>query len=234
MQVFPAYDHPGLKNVKGPIQRGLAFNEWFRLFKNRTELASNLPYYCKVIYHQYLEVMGGIPESSRYRPGFYFDYYSLEQYHWITKSFNDKFINSLLPNIKFILLRRRNLFAHAVSLYLARQTKQYHIYDEQTLKAYRENKVQLDKTLLLACWQDANEYYGLWDNFLSQPALLVDYEDLADRKVLVDVADYLGISVNLDQVLERANQSNKRIYKMGHPLAPEYEKELRMMLLKVL
>ena len=234
--LFPPYIHQGLKEVKGPIQKGLAFNEWLRLFNNGIAFMANPPPYCKAIYHQYLEVMGAIPESNRYRPGFYFDYYKLNSYNWITSKYNDQFLSSLLPNIKFILLRRKNLFAHAISLYVARQTKRYHIYDENALKDHLSSKVVMDESLLILCWQDANTYAKLWDQFLSQPALELDYDGLIHKteRTLRQVSEFLGVQIDISQILERTNNTNKRIYKMTHPDAQFYEKELRKMIIKIL
>lgn len=235
--LFKEYNHPFLSGKKGPIQKGLAFNEWLRLFGNRTEFERFVPPYCKTIYHQYVEVMAAIPNNNRYRPGFYLDFYELERYDWVVRKYDQSYVKSLLPDIKFIHLYRSDKVAHAISIYIARQTKKYHIYDETSLSNYTQSNVEADAALLMQCWKDAYSYRVVWDDFLGDVGFLnVSYEDLiqATDNVLANVSDFLGVKIDPTDTIYKANFSNKRIFKMTHPVAKTLEKDLRNLLIKMI
>jgi len=235
--LFKAYNHPLLSDKKGPIQQGLAFNEWLRLFNNRIEFERFVPPYCKVIYHQYIEVIAAIPNANRYRPGFYADFYELEKYDWAVKKYDQKYVKSLLPDIKFIHLYRNDEVAHAISIYVARQTKKYHIYDETSLSNYTQSNVEADAALLMQCWKDACLYRAIWNNFLGNVDFLsVSYEDLihSTEYVLANVSDFLGVKLDPTDAIYKANFSNKRIFKMTHPATKTLEKNLKSLLIKMI
>ena len=64
--VFPNFNHPGMKNNRGPLETGQAFNEWARLYSNLVEFCYQPPPYSKMIFHQYIEVMGSVTKSKKY------------------------------------------------------------------------------------------------------------------------------------------------------------------------
>jgi LPS sulfotransferase NodH len=235
-KMFPAYCHPDLKEIKGPIQKGLAFNEWLRLFNTKTQFLTMPPPYCKAIYHQYIEALGSIPTENRYRPGFYFNYYKIENYDHIIATHNDSFLASVLPNITFITLKRKNLIAHAISLYFSRMTKKYHIYDEKSLAIYFDTKITLDSSLLLTCWKDANIYTKLWDKFIStQNSINITYESLIENPTdtLGKLGEFLKLPFEIETTIKRTETENKRIYKMTHPDAKRFESLLKKELIKL-
>lgn len=232
--LFEEYNHPRLTDSKGPIQKCRAFNEWLRLFNNRAEFERYVPRHCKAIYHQYIEVMAAIPNDNRYRPGFYSDFYEIKKYDWVVKKHDQVYMKSLLPDIKFIRLYRSDKIAHAISIYIARQTKKYHIYDEASLSNYTQSKVHVDAALMVQCWKDACDYNTVWDDF--GEFFNVSYEDLtqATEKVLSSISDFLGVKINQTDAIHKANFSNKRIFKMTHPTAKTLEKHLRKVIIKMI
>jgi hypothetical protein len=59
--LFPSLEHPRLVNRRGPLERGLSFNEWLRLFFSPysfRDFEITPIFYTKCIYHQYIEVFG--------------------------------------------------------------------------------------------------------------------------------------------------------------------------------
>src|SRR5574343_868527 len=71
--VFPPFDHPGMKTVRGVLEVGQAFSEWTRLYSSLADFCNHPPPYSKMIFHQYIELFGSIPKQKQYNVGWYED-----------------------------------------------------------------------------------------------------------------------------------------------------------------
>lgn len=50
----------------------------------------------------------------------------------------------ILPNIKFIILKRRNVINHTSSYYMAKKLNQYHVYNSKMLNQYQKSKTNIN------------------------------------------------------------------------------------------
>lgn len=185
----------GNRQKHNPLD-GYFFNIWGEYFhstiyKGEEEFAKNPPLKAKVHRHHFLRCL------------------SDDKKQWI---------ETLLPGIKYVLLRRKDAVAHAVSRYFARATNTHHCNDEDKLQAYQETKVYLNKYKLLGIYQDTLKCYHDWDNYLINSDFLdLEYEDLINNPTTTIslVLNYLGIkyteeNVNLDVPLRKLEHPQKQ------------------------
>lgn len=206
---FPLFEHERLVNKRGPLERGLAFNEWLRLYFKPYGIpdfeAHPVPY-TKCIYHQFNEIFGNR-----------------------TASYVEKFV----PGVKFVWLHRQDCYDQAASLYFAKKlfptfkgnrgnSSSYHIYDKLDLEQYLTTKIEFDANLAEACYAEVKSYEHNWSPFLGdRPCLQVSYEQLVDCpvRVLRGVMDYCGAAISDLELIEATakNNDSPRVFTMTRP-----------------
>lgn len=228
-KAFPAFDHPGLVKRRGPLEIDQSFNEWPRLFYGPADFASNPPPYCKMIFHQYVETFGNVSKSKRYNIGWYPFTHDARFMEEVSTRYNSDYVNKLFPDIKYIHLVR-NAIDHAVSLYIARSTKKYHIYTQEDLSAYMNMDISVNQSRLLEAYKDALEYRNSWKWFLKgdEKIIEVEYEDLIldPSKVLKNIGSFLELDLDSNLSLTSTFGENKRIFRMTRPEADRIKEAL--------
>lgn len=231
-KVFPTYNHPSLKFISNTnlLRKEDSFNEWCRLFNNVEEFVNNTPPHSKMIFHQYVEVVGSIKKEKRYNVGWYNFKHNKNFINKTIKKYNSKWVKNIFPNICYIRLRR-NTISHAISLYFARFTKKYHIYNQEDLKKYLKIKIDLNCKKLKQCYLDSCEEFNSWQSFLSENDNILDvyYENLLDNpyKELYRISNFLKIKCDIQKSIDLTMKENKRIYKMTRKESVEYEEKLK-------
>lgn len=219
---FPPFGHPQAKDRVGPIQRGTAFGEWARLYDNPEQFSALPPPHSKMICHQYVEAVGAIPKPKKYNIGWYHDPHDPADVERLLSAFDSRWACGLLPGLSFVHLRREPV-SHAVSLYFARETKKYHIYDRENLGRYLRRRVRLDPAKLMDAYRDAVSYQSSWTPFLKggERILDVDYDGLVGDPggVLRRVLDFLGVGGDADGAVAKLFGGGRKIYRMTRPEA---------------
>src|SRR4051812_26169172 len=94
---FPPLQHDRLVDRRGPLERGLAFNEWLRLFLNPNGVqdfkATPVPH-TKCLHHQFVEAFGDRDAA---------------------------YVEQHVPGVKFVLLHRNRYLEQVASLYFAKR-----------------------------------------------------------------------------------------------------------------
>jgi len=214
--LFPAFDHPNIRNKMGKLQEGLAFNEWLRLYTSIKEFEGHPPPYNKCIYHQWKELTGDVA------------------------TYNGRYLESILPGIRFIHLRRTNIPEHATSIYFARllndkcreqfkESSAYHIYKQEDLVTYFGLEVDFNKELAMAAWNEVLAYKDAWKGF-AENCLEITFEDLMNdqESTLVKILAWLGFHNN--GVARRAVEiqaARPRTISMQRPESKAYASLLR-------
>ena len=221
INIFPPFDHPNIQFCDGGfIKKGQAFNEWARLYSSVSEFIAHPPPYSKMIFHQYIEIVGSVPKSKRYNTGWYTSLHDPSFVSKVLLKYNSKYIRSLFPDIKFIHLKREPI-SHAISLYFARETREYHIYDASSLKEYLEINIPINHSKMLEAYKDALLYNCVWEEFWSgdEDVLVVNYEDLVSDncKKIQEIVSFLGLDLKVNKC------NSNRIYRMTRPEASKFE-----------
>lgn len=155
LNIFPIFNDSRLKSL-GPIKKNSAFNEWLRIYLNKKDFEQNPPLNLKCLYEQYWSLFGS-NENSNY-------------------------IKKIIPNVKFIWLKRKNLIEHTASLYYAIKTKKYHITNSQNLKEYSNIELEFDKDFALKVFNTIKAEQNIWDYFLQNNyCQIMYYEDLINN-----------------------------------------------------
>lgn len=227
---FPVFEHPGMKTHRGVLEVGQTFSEWPRLYANPAQFCDHPPPYSKMIFHQYVEVMAAMPKNKQYNVGWYPEKHDKDLMAKVSGRYNIAYARSIFPDIKFLHLRRDRV-SHAVSLYFARTTKKYHIYDRTTLDNYINIDIECNESRLLEAYCDAADYDQSWRHFLSgqERVLQVNYAALlADMPgTLSEIVGFLGCGGDVAASIEKTHGEHKRIYRMTRPEAEYYEAKLR-------
>lgn len=235
--LFENYEDPRLKDKIGPIQRGLAFNEWLRIFSNYHDLCKNPPSYCKAIYHQYIEVMGDMPFEKRRKPDHCYSNIDKNIESFVQEKFKINAIQSLFLNIRFVLLKR-DIFEQTVSTYIARQTQKYHIYTEQELNNYMHTNININDFEILSVYEEMESLQSSLNSLICRNTEYIDvnYADLMSRPayVLDAILGFIKMPQS-GKIIEnslRITQEKMRTFSMKRPESKNIIDRLKSMVLK--
>ena len=156
---------------------------------------------------------------------------------------NDKnIIKQILPDIKFIYLKRNDIFARAISLYFCSQTKTYHITknDEDSKKWLSKSNVKDFKNWknihipfiekkVVSCYNKIIKDRS-WDDFLTdENYLLLDYDELTTdpNKTLKEILKFLDIKSpkNIKNIINTCS-----LMKTNRSETDEYIKKLKRLI----
>lgn len=117
-------------------------------------------------------------------------------------------IEKAFPKIKYIWLRRRDLVATTVSLYLARKTTISCVDTPERWHAQRTAKFEVNEKDLLKTFQEVRAKSMYWSGFVTDtPHLEVWYEDIyTDPTWFRRIFDFIGLrhtTVKLDVALQK-------------------------------
>ena len=230
--LFPIYKDHRLKDICGPIQSGMAFNEWLRIFSNYDDFLKNPPMCCKAIYHQYLEVVCEIQQKKRRMPSKYYKNIELDSEDFAIKNFNLIKLKKSIENIKFIYLKR-DLFEQSISTYFARKTLKYHIYSKKDQYEYLNHSIDIDLESILKIYYEIQKLKDCWEKFFFENMELinVDYSDLINdpNKTIKNILDFLNLEFTkyqLEQSMEKFTNES-RTFKMTRKDSEKLSEKLK-------
>lgn len=141
----------------------------------------------------------------------------------------------MIPGLKFILLRRADLFAQAVSLYFSEYLKErmeveknaWLITDKTVLEKYSQRHVPYRFSVIRQCWQriiKADRYAQAL--VFNKPHMVVYYEHLSQQPsdVTAEILQYIQAP--------QTTIKEHRTLKMQHPLKDKYVKRFKSELSK--
>ena len=104
------------------------------------------------------------------------------------------------PEIKFLVLKRKNIIAAAVSQYIAEKTGVWELGSSESINAYRQMEpVALNKEELLSAYSRKELSNKFWDDKVKEfDHLFVEYETMLDNLNLI--FDYLNLDDAVNQV----------------------------------
>ena len=137
-------------------------------------------------------------------------------------------IEEVIPKLKFIHLRRKNLIKQAISSYFSHKTNTYIIKNKKKLNNYKEFKVDYDEENILFIYEKIISRFNFWkpvlinDNYID-----VFYEELIDNPIeaFIKIFNFLGITLP-------SNLNIESTLIQSHPLKQEYEKKFTRFLRK--
>jgi len=137
-------------------------------------------------------------------------------------------IEEVIPNLKFIHLRRGNLIKQVISEFFARKTNVYFVKNKKELTEYQELKVDYDEKIMLCYYKKAIIRFNSWKPLLTKDNHInIFYEELIDnsKEIFLKIFDFIGIippnNLNIEATLITS-----------HPLKEEYEKKFTDFLIK--
>jgi len=174
------------------LEHGMAFCEWMRIIKNKESFERNPPKFLKNIYEQHLSAIG--------QPDI-------------------KYIRSILPNIRFVVLIRSDIIAHIASLYMAEYTKTWHIWGRNGAIRYKNIRVDIRDDLLVECIDRVMWFQNNWSDLLNgHEYVIVKYEDLCDNcyDTLISLNASLGLEIDSDVILKSIRSNRLSIMRDQH------------------
>lgn len=139
-------------------------------------------------------------------------------------------INDILPNIRYVLLRRRDTVSSAISKYFIRSCQhidgidKWNIYNKKDFKTMQGNTAPFNKRKILDMYNQMEYDYDSWMNYLADKQFIeFDYEDLYSdpTNVTEAILEYMGLKGSPN--LKDENLSMK----LDHPQKKEFVKKLR-------
>lgn len=163
----------------------------------------------------------------------YFKYVKVLRDHFEDK-FNDNeklYIEKRLPNIKYIRLRRKNMFEVAVSLYFAEYTNTWFVKDDRQKNRFMEIKIPYDEKRLVECYNRCQGWYSSWDNYLDGVNFFnIEYEDFisSPKNTFEKSLIYLGIRLKNEDIDKIVNLHSHK--KMKRPESDELVEKLKILI----
>jgi LPS sulfotransferase NodH len=135
-----------------PVKKGRPFGEWLKYYESLSDIAPNPPIFNKCTRRQFVALIGEMPREQ---------------------------FESLLPACRYILIHRKDLYAQAVSMYIAKCTDQYHLFSQNARAEYLNQQIDFNEEMILKMYKDACAYPTAWSTFLNGADYLqIYYEDL--------------------------------------------------------
>src|SRR6266498_631926 len=154
-----------------PVKKGRPFGEWLKYYESMSDIAANPPIFNKCTRHQFVALFGEMPRQQ---------------------------FESLLSGCRYILVHRKDLYAQAVSMYIAKCTDQYHLFSEDARTEYLNQTVDFNEELILKMYKDACAYPAAWSSFLDGADYIqIFYEDLVSdpAEMLSKVCRHLDVEL---------------------------------------
>jgi len=186
-----------------PVRKERAFGEWLKHYPSVDEFAHNPPYFNKCTRHQFVTLLGDMTREE-------FEF--------------------ALSGVRYIVIHRKDLYAQAVSMYIAKCTDRYHVFSEDSLGEYLKQEVEFDEELMLKMYKNACGYPTSWSRFLDGAKYLeVYYEDLiADPAVILDrVCRHLEIQLTKNEIA--ASVGRHKLIPTTRPEAEEFLIKLKLL-----
>lgn len=123
----------------------------------------------------------------------------LQRIFYDIKGFKDEekeFIIQKHPNIKFIVIQRKNIIEQSVSHYFCEKSKIWFLKNKKDYDLYLGKKIEIDDKLLLDLYYRNLKYVNCWKNFTKDfEHIEVFYEDLIEnkKKFFEDISNFLKI-----------------------------------------
>jgi len=166
-----------------------------------------------------------------------------EHFEFFYNNRDKKFIESRLPGLKYILLRRRNLVKSGISDYFSLVTKSSTLPTEKDKEKYLDIPIPFDEEMVLeSYYRTMKSYYG-WISYLQGSKYIeFEHEDLKRHPLMVigSVLDYLGLKYDQEEVRLKIEKRKAEEIAAGRysrmrpmPQRPErleYEERLRKIL----
>ena len=118
---------------------------------------------------------------------------------------------SIIPGLKYIVLKRRDVLAQAVSFYIAKESGTWRLYSELEQSRYLQKNLDIHQDKLLNAYEHVKNSNILWDNHISGREILeVFYEDLRDNPEheLLRIAEYFSKhAADFKSIIESANKN---------------------------
>jgi LPS sulfotransferase NodH len=149
-------------------------------------------------------------------------------------------IESYLPDVKFVRIKRQNSVAVAVSLYIARRFTgwlaqdygfsgaRWNVHDSSVLEKFTSVEISINQKELHDCLLKAKQDQFLWDNYLrSRDFMDIEYQDVLNKPVEIvhGILNYIGAEGSPDL------SWSKLPMRMYHPIKPKLTAILRKMFL---
>lgn len=144
---------------------------------------------------------------------------------------NKRDIKNIYPNIKFILLRRRDLIAHTISQYFHKSLNISFIKKNQPrkFKKYEKAEIPFNKEVLLNIYKETLNFWNNWNYFLKgENYISIVYENFV-KDPYVAVKRIFNF---LEMDLPSNWQPEDHILKLENPLKDKYKKRLENIIKK--
>jgi len=132
-----------------------------------------------------------------------------DQFFNVFKDDSYAFFKLQFKDVKYLLLKR-NFFSQIASLYVAKMTKVWRIYNDKQQEDYIKKTVEMDSKKIISCYQAEMHKKNAWFDFENKPEVLkIWYEDLNDVtiKTVKEILDFLELpSKNIEKSICLANK----------------------------
>jgi len=174
----------------GIMSKNHTFGEWLRFYTSE-QIVESPPRFTKALFYQFSNIA---PKHFSFQ--------------------------TVLPNIRLIVLKRSNLLDHTSSLYLAKKLQRWHLRNEEDLRNYVNTKVEVDESELIKTYEETISHFNVWDSHLKNVTYLeVYYEDLLSdpfgfmKKILIFLEVYASTKLIEESILN----TNLELVPTNHP-----------------
>ena len=112
-------------------------------------------------------------------------------------------VSNILPKMKYVLLRRKDICAVAVSKYFVTEgapfmdnKERWNIHNEEEVKIMQNMKLKFNKQKMIMNYNKSKKEYFEWDNFLKDKQFIeIEYEKLVEDPIgsTKKVLNYMGL-----------------------------------------
>lgn len=210
LDLFEEFRHSLQNPFPSPLQKNRAFDEWLKIF---------------------IRYKGGLVEFEKTPPKF--NKCPHDQYQNVLGNKSPSYLQEVLPGIKFLILKRRDLYAQTISSYFSKWTHKYHLYNEQSKKDWMNIEIPFDEEVAIQTYLRTKEWQKCWKDF---SAPVEYYEDIINQPVksLTRILHLWKIECKSEVITKSVEKSwshqTRRSIPMTRPETKDYIDRLKKLL----
>lgn len=125
------------------------------------------------------------------------------------------FIKRIAPDVKFVVMRRKDIIAQSASLCVAYISKVWQIHGNAQLDAYQKKDVIITDKDIIRFYESIRSYRNAWSDFVEDNCICCYYEDLYANpySIVEQITTSMGLKCDIEKAIASVQKRFKRTYR---------------------
>lgn len=128
---------------------------------------------------------------------------------------NLDFIKQIAPDVKFVVMKRKDIIAQTASYYVAFKSKVWRLRNDNQLNIYRRRDIPIKDNEIIKSYEDIRSWSNAWSDFVDNGHTCCYYEDLYSNPypIVESIIGLLGLNCDIERAITTVQKNFKRTYR---------------------